>query len=245
MNPPLDTRALSEEAHGLLPLRTRIAMGVAPFLGFGVFCVFVLISKGGAATSFLLAAVGGSFFGIGKFVILAGAAPESPFGVWTLATVVLYCDIGTAVFLLAQMQTLYKTPWLGRRLLALRELGWSVLRSHPWMRRFTWLAVVFWVAAPFQGTGSTLGTVLARLLGFSRVGATTAIGIGSAAGAYGLAVLAHFGRNQLEAMSRDPLIVVISLGFIVVVGIALGRYLTQARHQEQHPPQPPTDPSSG
>jgi uncharacterized membrane protein len=146
--------------------------------------------------------------------------------VWALAAVVVYCDLGTAILLLAHTETMYRVPWLGPKFTRLTQAGVQVLSVHPWMRRFTWLGVMVFVAAPFQGTGALLGTIIARLLGMSRTAAATAIGLGAACGAFLLAAFADIARGRLEALSKNPWLAVFVAACVLFAGFMAGRRFT-------------------
>jgi hypothetical protein len=203
----------------------RIAMSLGPILVFlGVLPVIALVTDIGAA-SFAAAATLGSFIGAGKLVILAGAVEGAPLNVWALATLVVYADVGTALFVMANMVYLYRVPLVGRWMAATRETGHRVLGEHRWMRRFTWLGVAVFVALPVQGSGGVLGTVIGRLLGLTRTGLLVAVSAGSAVGSYALALLGRFGRSRTAEIASNPLVSA-ALALVFVAGLVfLGRWL--------------------
>ena len=204
----------------------RAAMTMVPFAVYGLLTLLVAAIWGWGTSGFMTGLALGNFIGAGKFVVFGGLAPDAPAGVWALAAVVVYCDLGTAIFLLAHIETVYRVPWLGPKFHSLNKVGVRVLSMHPWMRRFTWLGVIVFVAAPFQGTGALLGTVIARLLGMSRVASATAIGLGAAAGASFLAAFAHVARERLEALSQNPWLAVFVAACVLFAGFIAGRRFT-------------------
>jgi len=227
-----------------LPRGVRLAMTIGPFIGFGLILFVAWAVYGRGTAAWLFGAEVGSFIGFGKFVIfgemirsviasLVGYVPRSAMpNPWVLAAVVVYGDLGTALVMMANMTVLYRAPFLGRRLAACHEAGWQVLRTHRWMRRMAWLGVAVFIAAPFQGTGSVVGTILARLLGMSRLQTMSSVAAGSVAGCFGLAVLGAYGRRRIEHIANHPVAAIVFLVITVVVLVLIGRwFLGQTREQ--------------
>jgi uncharacterized membrane protein len=215
-----------EGAFTRLTRPVRATMTIAPLAAFGLLALLIGAIWGFTTSAFMTGMALGNFIGAGKFVIFAGLAPDAPVGVWQLAAVVVYCDVGTAIFLLAHIEGIYRLPWLGRKFHNLTDAGVRVLSLHPWMRRFTWLGVMVFVAAPFQGTGALLGTIIARLLGMSRVASATAIGLGAACGASLLAIFADVARDRLEALAKNPWLTVFVVACVLFLGFIAGRKFT-------------------
>jgi len=215
--------SLSEEApHQRLSRRMRVAMTLGPLVGFGLLALAAYLAAGYGAAAFLTVMEVGSFAGVGKFVILGGAHPDAPLGVWWLAGLVVYGDLGTTLVMMANMTLLYHTPFIGQRLVRIHEASWYMLRAHPWMRRTAWLGVAAFVAAPFQGTGAVGGTLLGRLLGLPRLATLSATAAGSMTGCTAVALLGTYARERIQAIARNPvaavLAVVITIGLFVVLG---------------------------
>ncbi len=221
-----------------LPRGVRAAMTVGPFAGFAVVLLVAFLVSGKGTAAWLAGAAVGSFIGFGKFVVFGGifgdllsslfgyvptTVPPSP-GV--LAAVVIYAEIGTTLVMMANMTVLYRTPWIGARLAAAHEAGWYVLRVHPWMRRGAEVGVALFVAAPFQGTGAVIGTILGRVLGLSRLATLGCIATGSGLGCLLLAALGDVGRSRVQWLAHHPLPTAIALATAAVVLILVGRWFT-------------------
>lgn len=232
----------------VLPRAMRAAMTVGPFVGFGILLLAAFAVWGKEAAAWLAGAAVGSFIGFGKFVIFGGVfgdllstmfgyVPQSPPpSPGVLAATVVYAELGTALVMMANMTVLYRTPYLGARLAAAHEAGWYVLRAHPWMRRVAELGIMVFVAAPFQGTGAVVGTLLGRVLGLSRVATLACIGVGSGLGCLLLAALGDVGRRRIEWLARHPLPMVVALATAVVVLILVGRWFTGQAARERGAP---------
>ncbi|HUT36566.1 MAG TPA: small multi-drug export protein [Planctomycetota bacterium] len=240
-------RRLAEQDPSLrLPRRLRLAMTIGPLGGFALILCIAWAVTGAFGTVIWLTGIEiGSFIGFGKFVIFGGVVRDvimnifhyvpttDPPGPWALAATVVYGDIATATVLLANMSVLYRMGSLGRRLAACHASGRQVLRVHPWMRRMAWVGVAVFVAAPFQGTGAVIGTILARILGISWFSTLTATAAGSVAGCAGMAVLGHYARDRVQAIAEHPIVLVVVLALTVGVLVVLGRwFLGQAPSEE-------------
>jgi len=227
-------RLAEADPNPTLPRGVRIAMTAGPFVGFGLILLVALIVSGKEAVAWLVGAELGSFLGFGKFVIFGGLfgdviahiigyVPQTaPPSLWILAGLVVYGDLGTALVMMANMTLLYRAPFFGARLASCHMAGWQVLRVHRWMRRVAWLGVAVFVAAPFQGTGAVVGTILARILGLSRLSTLSATLAGSTAGCVALALLGQYGRQRVQQIGDHPyvaaVVVLLSIAVIVVMG---------------------------
>jgi len=211
-------------------------MTVGPVLGFGVILLAAALVSGYGMVIWLSGIEIGSFIGFGKFVIFGGVVrdvilkvfqyvpktdPPSP---WILAGTVVYGDVATAMVMLANMSVFLRMGSLGQRLAACHDAGWRVLQANPWMRRMAWVGVAVFVAAPFQGTGAVIGTILARILGMSWFSTLSATAVGSGAGCLTLALLGQYARERVQAIAEHPVAMVVALAITVVILVVLGRW---------------------
>lgn len=220
----------------------RILMTAGPLAGFGAILLVATVLWGVGAANFLALMELGSFIGGGKFVIFGPAVlgdtfQSADFSAWALAALVVYGDLATCLVMMANMTLLYRMPWLGlgRRMVAAHEAGWYVLHVHRWMRRMAWLGVAIFVAAPFQGSGAVVGTIIARILGLSRWGTLSATAFGSAVGCSVLALLGDFGRQQAQALAKHPVVTLAVIVATFVLLVVLGKWFmghaAEAREQ--------------
>jgi hypothetical protein len=203
-----------------IPAWARVLMVAGPLVLYGLAMAGIALSAGRSGMLFVLGASAAGFLGAGKLVILAGAVEEAPVGMLTLAALVVFGDLGTALVMMAVAPIMYRIPHVGQRLAHVREAGIAVLTTHPWMRRAAWTSLAAFVAIPFQGTGAVVGVVLGRILGLSRFGVITAVGVGSMAGASAIVAAGSAGGSQIAALVRNPV-----LGGAVVVASVLAMYL--------------------
>ncbi len=208
---------LEQETLAPLSAASRWTLVAAPLVGFALILVAIGLFVSPAAAGFVASLAAGTFVGGGKLVILAGAVAQAPVGHWGLAALVVYIDLATALVMMGGIHLLDRLPGAGRRLAAARASGFRILNRNPWMHRAAWVALAIFIAVPFNGTGSLLGSVIGRLLGLSRTAIMSAIGFGSIVGAGALALASGIWAERINALAREPL-----LGFVVVaVAIAL------------------------
>jgi hypothetical protein len=128
-----------------------------------------------------------TFFGAGRFIILAGgdAGNDAALSSMTrgqLFAMVTYMDLLVAALLVAHAGFIFRIPKFGPAMAALQEDGEFILNLHPWMRRMAFLGLVLFVMFPLAATGSLGGAIFGRLLGMSRLATFAAIVTGSVLG---------------------------------------------------------------
>ncbi|MDH3271860.1 MAG: small multi-drug export protein [Gemmatimonadota bacterium] len=220
---PTEAGKGSSDAFPPLPLRVQRALTVGPLLGFGLILLVTGWLLGWEAAGFMTSVAAGTFLGGGKLVILAGAVEQAPVGHWTLAALVVYIDLATALIVMGGMHVLYRLPGAGRRIRAARQSGWRLLQQNAGMHRVTWLSLAGFVAVPLNGTGALVGAIVGRLLGLSRVSIVSAIAFGSVVGSGALALAGGYWSERINALAARPW-----LG-LVVVAIVLGSMLLASR----------------
>ncbi len=193
---------------------------------------------GGGYVQRLVGSAAATFFFFGKFVILGGRAGEAAdvrdfFTPLQLTLMVVYMDLAVASLLVFHAGFLFKLPLLGKRLIELAEDGAWILRSHPWLKRATFIGLVAFVMFPLAATGSVGGAIFGRLLGMSRAAAFFGIALGSLLGCglmyYGAALINQYlDRN-------DPVLQIGGLAIIVMLIILLNaryRHMTTRREAD-------------
>lgn len=153
----------------------------------------------------LVATAIATFFLFGRFVILGGTSPEmnqisTYLTSGELFAMVVYMDVAVACVLAFHLGFLYRLPYIGPQLEALRYDSEFILHSNRWMRRATFLGLVAFVAFPLAATGSVGGAIFGRLLGMSRAATFTGVVLGSLVGCGAM----YFGAALINAhLDRD------------------------------------------
>lgn len=138
----------------------------------------------------LAIAIAGTFFVLGRFVILFGG--EDPIALpngieFQMSSEALFVMLTTMDFLVAffvafHMDFLFKVPVLGPKLEEMVSDGRFILKHQPWIRNVAFAGLVLFVIFPSSTTGSIGGSIFGRLLGMKRSRVVTAILIGSLLG---------------------------------------------------------------
>lgn len=159
-------------------LATLIGPWIATLAYLGVY--FLL--AGGRRTWALTIAAVVAFVAAGRFIIpLQETMPDlgkwsKYFGSEDLSRLsseemfwwVSFQDVMVALFLSVHIGFMFRLPWIGHKIAELTVDGELILSQHPWMKRFTFLGLLAFIAFPLAATGSAGGAVFGRLLGLSR-----------------------------------------------------------------------------
>ncbi|MFK7817869.1 MAG: small multi-drug export protein [Planctomycetaceae bacterium] len=173
------------------------------------------------ARNLVLAAVG-TFFVLGRFVILGGSdahglTPE------VLVGMVFYLDVMTAIIISCHAGSLFRLPWLGERLRMLMSEGREMLAANRWIRQTTFLGVIAFVMVPLASSGSVGGSFFGRLLGLSRKATLLGVVLGSIFGC----MLMYYGANLMNKYIGPDNTVVRWGGilfFIAIIAVLNQRY---------------------
>jgi uncharacterized membrane protein len=164
----------------VLWLVTLVGPWVATLVYLGVYYVVT----GPKHTWALIIAAALAFGAAGRFIIpLQETMPN--LGEWSqqlssteLFWWVSFQDIMVALFLSVHIGFMFRLPWIGHKIAELTVDSELILSKQPWMKRFTFLGLLAFIAFPLAATGSAGGAIFGRLLGLSR----SAIFWGSAIG---------------------------------------------------------------
>lgn len=189
----------------------------------------------------LVSAAGSAFVALGRFVITQPKVFDVP--AWELAVMVTYEDVMVALFFAFHVGFMYRIPWIGPKIAALSVDGEVILRLQPWMRRFTFLGLVAFIAFPLAATGSVGGAIFGRLLGLSRWATFWGSSIGAV---LGNAAMYYFTQTMLDIFPENsPITKYGGLVIILLIIVVLERryaYLKKSlTTSEATPPPSPTD----
>lgn len=198
-----------------------LATLIGPFLATAAYLGVYFLVKGAKHTWALTIAAALAFGAAGRFIIpLQQTMPN--LGEWsTLLTPeemfwwVSFQDVMVALFLSIHIGFLFRLPVIGHKIAELTVDGELILSKQPWMRRFTFLGLLAFIAFPLAATGSAGGAIFGRLLGLSR----RAIFWGSAiGGVLGNAAIYYLSKKVLDYLPQDNWLVQWG-GVIIIIGI--------------------------
>ncbi len=218
-----------EELQRTRPIYTLINL-ILPVLAMGA-AVAVLAATGHLAR--VSAAVGISFFTVGKLIIVFGAAPNAPLKLspYALAAIVFYMDVVVAYVFAFNLHHVSRIPKVGPAVMRMQYFCRYVLSTRPWMRRWAFTGVMLFVMFPVTGTGAPAGSILGRIVGLGPWTTLIAIVLGSI---MGCSVLALFAA-PLEPVFHDladewwfQAAGFAVIGILVLLLYRLGRRLSRA-----------------
>jgi len=208
---------------------------VGPFVVTGGVLFAVWELSGSNVAWRLVSTAVGTFFVLGKFVILGGTDGDlldarAFFTAEQLFVMVLYMDVMTACLLAFHLGFLFRLPVVGAKLNAMVEDGHFILQSNPWMKRLTFVGLVAFVMFPLAATGSVGGSIFARLLGMSRLSTFVGITLGNVLGC----ALMYFGSELITRyVGRDnPWLLVGGIAVIASLLFLLNHRYRQAKARQ-------------
>lgn len=224
--------------------RLVLTLGAAGFLA-AVVLLLALIEPAHAAKlpGYMVVA----FTVAGKFIVLAPALGEEvPYSPYYLATMIALMDVATSLFVVTNLDVLFRIPWLGKRLKGMEENGRRTLELNPWYRRWAAAGVSVFVMFPLTGTGAIGGTIFGRLIGLSAPAILGGIAAGAAIGSYGMALGAD-GLARVLAPVRHTLGFKIASGLVVTAFLAIlvWQAVKPPPKPAGVPPMPPLNPPAG
>jgi uncharacterized membrane protein len=186
------------------------------------YLTYVLATRGWPGLTEIATTAGVSVVVLGKLVIFWGLREGAP-PLASLAVLTFLIDLVFASVLSSGLRGLERAPLVGRWLRISRARTKEVLREYPGLERLAFFGVVAFILLPFAGTGAITGTLLARVIGLSRIASIGAVGLASACGAVTFALLAQFLGEQGERILRNPALLAAVIGLVACVGLAVGR----------------------
>jgi uncharacterized membrane protein len=192
-------------------------LAVTAGAGAGLWYVWRVAGLGGLGE--LGSAALTSLLFLGKFVIFLGLRSGSLLSPWTMALMVWVIDVLLAFALASGLENLERAPLLGRWLRRARQRAILILAEYPGLERMAFLGVMAFVLLPLAATGAISGSFAARIVGLRRIPGILAITLGSAATAFGFALLASFLGERAEELAGSPVLI----GGILLTLAILGR----------------------
>lgn len=212
-----------------------LASLVGPWLATAAYLGIYYLVKGPEHTWALMIAAALAFGAAGRFIIpLQQTIPN--LGEWSQLLTseemfwwVSFQDIMVALFLSVHIGFMFRLPIIGHKIAELTVDGELILSRQPWMRRFTFLGLLAFIAFPLAATGSAGGAIFGRLLGLSR----SAIFWGSALGGIiGNAAMYYLSRSVLKYLPQDsPLVQWGGVATIILIIVFLERRYAKMKRE--------------
>jgi uncharacterized membrane protein len=181
------------------------ACAIVVLIGSGVLLALFLIERGIAGLGALAVAAPAVWFS--KLFIFGGVA-EVAFNPWELGLIAWVMDLLACVALLASFGGIERLPVVGDALRQGHDRAAQALREYPGIRRMAVTGVTIFVFLPLPGSGSVVGTLLARLLGLTRMATFVCVSVGALVSVAVYAAIAVFLGSQWRAMLESPKLLV-------------------------------------
>src|SRR5262245_22211874 len=173
-------------------------VGLATFVC--LYVAWVYSKEGAAGLGKIATAAGASLLLAGKLVIFWGTR-RGALSIWSLALMTFTIDMICAFALASGLRGLERAPLVGGWLHTSRARAKQVLIEYPGLKRLAFFGVVAFVLLPIAGTGAITGSIVARLLGLSRLAGIGAVAVASGWSAFAFSVLAYYvGSDQAREM---------------------------------------------
>jgi uncharacterized membrane protein len=142
---------------------------------------------------------------------------------WLMAVTVVVQDVITCLFMILNLDLVFRIPRLGSWTYRFLARGKEFLARWPWLSRWGMWGLAFFVWLPFQGTGGTGAPLVGWMMGLSPQRILFAMGIGSTFEALFFAVGAELVWNLLFSNLILALVVLAFFVFTVFLAYFLFR----------------------
>ncbi|HEX6882213.1 MAG TPA: small multi-drug export protein [Planctomycetota bacterium] len=189
-----------------------------------LYLAFVVAAGGLQGLTTIATTAGLSLAVFGKLVIFWGLREGAP-SLGSLALLTLLIDLVCASALATGLRGLERASLVGAWLRSGRLRAKRVLREYPGLSRLAFFGVIAFMFLPIAGTGAITGSLVARLLGLSRLAGIGAVALASASGAAAFALLAGFLGEQGKRLLASPALLLAGCGGVVLLALVVPRRL--------------------
>lgn len=203
--------------------RHRMALFVGPmllpFICYGLLCLVMFVRSGGEGLKEFGALLAGDWLyflpGAGKITAIPMMI-EADLPPPLVAASTVFLDTLVAFFVAFNFGYIQRFPISDRFVGVFLRESEAFLEKHRWIRKFSFLALIFYVMLPFKGSGGIGGTMLGMLIGLGRLKTWLAIFTGSMITSFSLAYSAAAARAYLAEVRWGGYLV---LAFFITIAI--------------------------
>ena len=152
---------------------------------------------------------------LSKLAIFGGNLDDLRFNPWELGLVAWVIDLWVTCALLAGLSSFERLPLAGKALADANARAGKTLLEYPGLRRLAFGGITVLVFLPIPGSGAVTGTLVARMVGLSRVASFLAVASGAGLAVLTYAAVAVFLGSQWEQLLTDPFVLITSLLVLV------------------------------
>jgi len=136
---------------------------------------------------------------------------------WLAAFALAFLDFVGGLFMAWNFPLVLRIPYIGSWISRFVEAGRTFLDRRPWLERLYFVGLVAFLALPFDGSGSIVGSVIGRMLGMTKTEVISCIAIGGFIGSFAIALGIDYVVNLIPAGAGFW----VSLAVFLLIGTAL------------------------
>jgi hypothetical protein len=187
----------------------------AVLIGSVAVLVIYVIRHGWGAVGALAVAATAVF--LSKLSIFGGNIPNNPFNPWELGLIAWMLDLWVSCALLAGLASFEKLPIAGKALAEAHLRAHQTLLQYPGLRRLAFWGIAVLVFLPIPGSGAVTGTLVAQIVGLSRMASFVSVALGAALAVSVYAAVAVLASEHGEKFLTNPLVIIAAvLGLILL-----------------------------
>ncbi|MDD3069785.1 small multi-drug export protein [Methanoculleus horonobensis] len=136
---------------------------------------------------------------------------------WLAAFALAFLDFAGGLFMAWNFPLVLRIPYIGPWVRRFTEAGRAFLDRRPWLERLYFVGLVAFLALPFDGSGSIVGSVVGRMLGMTKMEVISCIAVGGFIGSFAIALGIDYVVNLIPPGAGFW----VSLAVFLLIGIAL------------------------
>jgi uncharacterized membrane protein len=136
---------------------------------------------------------------------------------WLVALALAFLDFAGGLFMAWNFPLVLRIPYIGPWVSRFTAAGRTFLDRRPWLERLYFVGLIAFVALPFDGSGSIVGSVVGRMLGMTKTEVLSCITIGGIIGSFAIALGIDYVVNLIPAGAGFW----VSLAVFFLIGTAL------------------------
>ncbi|KAF5087797.1 putative small multi-drug export protein [anaerobic digester metagenome] len=136
---------------------------------------------------------------------------------WLAAFALAFLDFAGGLFMAWNFPLVLRIPYIGPWVRRFTEAGRTFLDRRPWLERLYFVGLVAFLALPFDGSGSIVGSVVGRMLGMTKMEVISCIAVGGFIGSFAIALGIDYVVNLIPPGAGFW----VSLAVFLLIGIAL------------------------
>ena len=136
---------------------------------------------------------------------------------WLAAFTLAFLDFAGGLFMAWNFPLVLRIPYAGPWISRFMEAGRTFLDRRPWLERLYFVGLIAFVALPFDGSGSIVGSIVGRMLGMTKTEVLACITIGGLIGSFAIALGIDYVVNLIPPGAG----LWVSLAVLLLIGTAL------------------------